>query len=706
MKVELPDFSHLPDRISRLGEFAYNFWWSWNHDARVMLRSLDRTLWRNTQHNPVRMLREISPERLTSNAKEKRFLRLYNAALDRFDHYLASEETWFSKTHPDRAGAHYAYFCAEFAVHSSLPIYSGGLGLLAGDTCKEASDLGIPLVGIGCFYPEGYFCQKLEADGGQTAVYERLQTENTALIPVKQDDGRRFLVRVPVGPREIQVAVWRVQTGRVPIYLMDTNIPENEPWDRNLSMRLYAGDSHVRLRQEIVLGIGGVRVLRALGYTPSVIHLNEGHAAFATLELLRELVQQGHSFKEALEKVRATTCFTTHTPVRAGHDVFSFELMDEFFEAYWSQLDIERELFLKLGQEHNQHSFSMTILALGTSLRANAVSQRHGEASRQMWNFLWPEKKLEEVPITSITNGVHVPTWMAVELVPLMERYVGKGWRDNHDDPELWEKIVEIPDRELWGRHVRLKNKLFHFVRERARKRWDTEAISPSQIIALGSLLDPDALTIGFARRFTTYKRAALILLDSERLKRILNNPSKPVQIIFAGKAHPADEPGKHLLQRVFQSCASSTMGGRVTFIEDHDKHVAHHLVQGVDVWLNNPRPPQEASGTSGQKAALNGVPNFSVLDGWWCEGYNGKNGWAIEEGEDDAATADSIYDLLEQEIVPLFYQRDSNGIPIDWIKLMKEAIRSAAAPFSARRMVKQYFSRMYSTSSLLAEDE
>lgn len=705
MKVEIPDLPHLPERISRLGDFVYNFWWSWNHDARVMLRSLDRTLWRNTQHNPVRILREISPERLASSAEEKRFLRLYDSVLDRFDRYLAAEETWFSKTHPARAGDQYAYLCAEFAIHSSLPIYSGGLGLLAGDTCKEASDLGIPLVGIGCFYPEGYFRQKLEADGGQTAVYERLQTENTAMIPVKQDNGGRLLVGVPVGPRVIQVAVWRIQAGRVPIYLMDTDIPENEPWDRDLSMRLYAGDAHVRLRQEIILGIGGVRVLRALGYKPSVVHLNEGHAAFSTLELLRELVQQGHSFEEALEQVRATTCFTTHTPVQAGHDVFSFELMDEFFEAYWSQLGIERELFMKLGQEHNRHSFSMTILALGASGKANAVSQRHGEVSRQMWNFLWPEKKPEEVPITSITNGVHVSTWIAVELIPLLERYMDKGWHDRHDDSELWERIVEIPNRELWFRHVRLKSKLLRFVRERARKRWGTEGISPGQIVALGSLLDPDALTIGFARRFATYKRATLILHDSERLKRILNNPWRPVQIVFAGKAHPADEPGKYLLQQVFQSCASSKMVGRVAFVEDHDKHVAHHLVQGVDLWLNNPRPPQEASGTSGQKAALNGVPNFSVLDGWWCEGYNGKNGWAIEGGEDDATTADSIYNLLEQEIVPLYYQRDSNGIPTDWIRLMKEAIRSAGAPFSARRMVKQYLNRMYSTSSLLAED-
>lgn len=703
MKIVIPEFPQLPARIKRLGELSYNLWWSWHPEARALFRRLDRSLWRRTQHNPVKMLHHISPLILGLRAEDPEFLSLFDATIARFDSYMNPRETWFSRTCRDMTDTQVAYFCAEFAVHNSIPIYSGGLGLLAGDTCKEVSDLGIPFVGIGSYYPEGYFHQRIKADGWQEAHYQYLNTETAPLLPVLNDDDSRLLVSVPLGSRRIRLAVWKVQVGRVPIYLMDTDITENDPWDRDLSMRLYIGDPYLRLRQEIVLGIGGLRVLRGLGYDPSVVHLNEGHAAFAGLELLREKMAEGMGFKEAVESVRRQMVFTTHTPVKAGHDEFSFHMMEELFSGYWEQLKLSREQFLALGQASpDSQSFSMTLLALRLSESANAVSRRHGQVSREIWHFLWPEKKPEEVPIIHITNGVHTPTWADPNMVALFQRYLGEDWWERHDDPNLWDRIFDVPDEEFWSAHMWLKRRLLEFMAERCRRRWVEAGATPGEIVALGALLDPDALTIGFARRFATYKRAGLILHDRERLKRILHNPWRPVQVVFAGKAHPDDEPGKYLVQQVFQSCSAPEFGGRLAFIEEYDKHVAHHLVTGVDVWLNNPRPPQEASGTSGQKASLNGVPNCSVLDGWWYEGFNGHNGWAIQDGAggDDGETANSLYEVIEQEIVPVFFDRDRNGVPGNWVRIMKEAIRSTAAAFSARRMMKEYLQRMYLTRS------
>ncbi|MGH9340638.1 MAG: alpha-glucan family phosphorylase [Acidobacteriota bacterium] len=695
MKVEIPRLDYLPSRISRLGELSYNLWWSWHAHARELFRNLEHTLWRTTQHNPVKVLREIPTEVLTNRANDPDFLLLYDSVLKGFDEYMLAEETWYAKGYSGDPNAPIAYLCAEFAVHSSLAIYSGGLGLLAGDTCKEASDLGIPFVAVGSLYPEGYFTQLIHADGRQDSVYKRLDTNLAPILPMLNENGRRLLVQVPVGDRKISVAIWKIQVGRVPIFLMDTDIPENEPWDRDLSARLYGGDQLVRLRQEIILGAGGIKVLRALGYRPSIFHLNEGHAAFASFELLREFIKQGSGFDDALERTRSQLVFTTHTPVKAGHDEFPFHLMEEYFQNLWEELGISREQLLKLGQTPEGNSFSMTILALHISRRANGVSKRHGEVSREMWHFLYPSEPLEEVPITSITNGVHVPTWIALELVEHFNEYLGSNWLQHHDDPAVWEKISNMPVEELWRVHVHLKSKMLSFIRERARNRWVKDGVSPGQIVALGSLLDPEALTLGFARRFATYKRATLILRDLERLKGLLRDRWKPVQVVFAGKAHPADEPGKFLIERVFEACSSHELGGRMAFIEDYDKHVAQHLVQGVDVWLNNPEPPKEASGTSGQKASLNGIPNCSVLDGWWYEGYNGKNGWALH-GHDDHSTAENLYDTIEYQIVPLFYNRDAQGIPVGWVNMMKEAIRSSAAAFSTRRMIKEYCNRMY----------
>ncbi len=695
MRIELPDFPNLPERLARLRDISHNLWWCWNPDARRMFRSLGRMQWPSTQQNPVVMLQELDGAALEALLEDPSFVELYDRVVAQFDSYMKPAETWFSRCCPGMEGELVAYFCAEFAVHTSVPIYSGGLGLLAGDTCKEASDLGVPLVAVGALYPEGYFRQKVAADGSQEAYYERIDTSRTPLRPVLDDDGRRLLVEVPLDSRNIRVAVWKMQVGRVPVFLMDSDIPENEPWDRDLVARLYGGDNQVRLRQEIVLGIGGVKVLRTLGYRPTVFHLNEGHAAFAALELIREAFREGRSWTEALETARRRLVFTTHTPVKAGHDEFPFHMMEEHFRAYWTELGITREQFLELGTPPGGSQFSMTVLAMRAARSINAVSRRHGEVTREMWQALFPGTTVDSVPIGYVTNGVHVPTWLSGTMVKLYTRYLGEGWREVHDQEEVWQRVLQIPDEELWLAHQNRKVRLINFMRNRARQRWMTDGTSAGQLVSFGTLLNPEALTIGFARRFATYKRATLILRDLDRLRRLVTNPWRPVQIIFSGKPHPADEPGKYLLRQVFEACTDPSFGGRIAFIENYDKQVAHHLVNGVDVWLNNPEPPKEASGTSGQKASLNGVLNLSVLDGWWCEGYNGRNGWAIEGDTDDAAAA-SLYELLENEIVPTFYRRDSSGIPREWIAWMKEAIRSTAAPFSARRMVKEYVSRVY----------
>jgi starch phosphorylase len=704
MKVQIPDFPNLPPRLARLAELIYNLWWSWNGDARQMLRRVNPVLWERTAHNAVSMLRETSADQFRACAEDPTFLELYDSVMARFDAYISTGDRWFQRSRAGAGPFQIAYLCAEFAIHGSLPIYSGGLGVLAGDTCKEASDLGLPFVAIGSLYPEGYFRQVIDTDGRQQAVYDRFRIQDTPILQVLDDNGQRVLIPVRVGSREVKVAVWKVQVGRVPIYLMDTNIDENELWDRDLSARLYGGDQQVRLRQEIILGMGGLRVLRALGYQPTVFHLNEGHAAFAALELIRERMAAGASFDQAIEDVRSRLVFTTHTPVKAGHDEFPHFMIEEYFRWYWEDLGLNREAFLTLGQIPDGGAFSMTILALRTAGAANSVSRKHGQVSREMWHFLWPDRTIEQVPIVPVTNGVHLPTWLAARCQNLYTRHWGPDWIENHDDTELWARVAEIPDEELWALHQRSKTKLMDFVRERVRRNFSVGGVS-SQAVAHGALLSPEALTIGFARRFATYKRATLILEDPARLERILNNPLRPVQLVFSGKAHPADEPGKFLLQQIFKACCSPEFAGRIAYVEDYDTHVAHYLVQGVDVWLNNPEPPKEASGTSGQKAAMNGIPNCSILDGWWVEGFNHKNGWAIKtDGLTDAQSAQDLYDLLENQIVNEYYDRDEDGIPRAWIARMKEAIRTSAAQYSTRRMLKQYLTELYEPTAARGE--
>jgi starch phosphorylase len=695
-------YERMPDKIRRLPEIAYNLWWSWNPDARELFKRLDLPLWKKTEHNPVRLLQEIEQEDLEFAARSTLFIRHYDKVLMDLDRELANGHSWYNQEHSDLSDRTIAYFSAEFGIHNSLPIYSGGLGILSGDHAKESSDLGIPLVGVGFMYPQGYFRQQVPSHGWQEAVYEQLDMGQAPIRPVLNGDGSELTISTRMGDHEVHARVWHVQVGRVPLYLLDTDVDNNDPWDRELSARLYSGDVELRIRQEIMLGIGGVRALRRLGINPDFWHINEGHSAFLALECIRELVATGKTFKEAETEFKKRSLFTTHTPVPAGHDAFTFHVMETYFAGYWEELGLTREQFFDLGkhQEDWGTSFNMTVLALRLNGQTNGVSKLHGEVSRKMWQKVWPDRPNEEVPITHVTNGIHVPTWSPSEFHQLLAKYLGPDWVEHHDSPTLWEKVSEIPDSELWEHHIHLKRKLVGYLRERVRRRWIAGRLDPTQVLTSGTLLDPDALTIGFARRFATYKRAALIFRDIDRLQRILLDIHRPVQLIFAGKAHPADDPGKLLIQNVYNLAKHNQLGGRVVFVEDYDMHMSRYLIQGVDVWLNTPRRLREASGTSGQKAALNGIPNLSILDGWWAEGYNGVNGWAIGIGNEhkdhenqDNVDANSLYELLEDEVVPLFYDRDRDAIPRGWIEMMRESIRSNAPVYSTRRMLKEYAS-------------
>ncbi len=695
----------LPKRIDRLDELAHNLWWSWHYQARDLFKALDYTLWVISGHNPVKQLRDINPDKLQAAAADPAFMALYDSVIAAFDADMSNQNTWFATEHTDILTGPVSYFSMEFAIHNSIPIYAGGLGVLAGDICKEASDLGVPMVGVGFMYPQGYFRQRISADGWQEEMYRQLDFSETPITPVLSSQWGRKLAEVQLDNRPVYIGAWQIQVGRTTIYLLDTNVEENTPQDRQLSARLYISDRELRIQQEIVLGIGGVRVLQALGIKPALWHANEGHAAFMMLERIREEVEQGSTFDKAVKKVRATTVFTTHTPVPAGHDVFSTQLVEKYFHNYWGSLGIDQGKFLGLGQGDGvgNQAFNMTILALTTADKCNAVSQLHGTASRRMWHTLWPDIKEEKVPISYITNGIHVPTWIAAEMARLYEKYLGKDWMDRHDDPKLWERVRDIPDEELWAVREILKRKLKGSMLDWAQQRWSEAEVMPQQVMAMGALLNPGVLTIGFVRRFAEYKRPSLILRDVERLKRLVKDRWQPIQIVFAGKSHPADFPSKCLLQQVYCLATNRDFQGRIAFMEDYDMHMARYLVQGVDVWLNVPRRLNEACGTSGMKASLNGVPHLSVRDGWWYEGYNGENGWAIGNGpgtyspeEEDRADAEALYRLIEEKLVPLYYDRDRSGVPHGWVSIIKEAIRTVAPKFSARRMLKDYTEQLY----------
>lgn len=695
----------LPHSLSGLNELAYNLWWSWHSDARQLFRELDYQLWNLSSHNPVKQLQQMKYYRKEAAAKDLKYTDLYDSVMKRFHADMESEKKWFAQKYPEQANRPIAFFSAEFAIHNALPIYAGGLGVLAGDICKEASDLGIPLVGVGFMYPSGYFSQRISVDGWQEEDHRQLNFREAPIRAVNDSEGRPLRASVQLGDRQVSIAVWHVGVGSVDLYLLDTDVEENTPSDRSLASQLYVSDWEWRIQQEIVLGIGGVRVLRLLGKEPVLWHINEGHTSFMIAERIREEVERGVPFDEAVRKIRASTIFTTHTPVPAGHDVFPVYLVDKYLNNYWGLSGIDRDKILDLGREETtgDRAFNMTAFAIRMSQSTNGVSKLHGGVARKMWLDLWPDLSEDQAPISSVTNGVHIPTWLSPEMGELFDMYFAEDWAQRQDDPDMWQDVWKIPNREFWETRLDLKRKLMGAMRARAQKRWAIGGAEAQQLLSMGTLFHPEVLTVGFVRRFATYKRPDLLFRDVERLMCMVTDPWRPIQIIFAGKSHPADTNAKQLLQSVYKLATDRRFHGRIAFVEDYDMHIAHYLVQGVDIWLNVPRRLKEASGTSGMKAAINGTLNLSVRDGWWEEGYNGRNGWAVDGGperayseDEDNADAESIYRLLEEEIIPLFYARDRTMLPHKWIEKSKESICSITPQFSARRMMKEYVDNIY----------
>ena len=690
----------LPERLSRLRELAYNLWWCWDHEAIDLFRRLDRDRWEEADHNPVRLLGLIDQKGLEEAARDEGLLVQMERVLERFDRCM-QRPAWGPEEAGDAPPPEVAYFAAEFGLTECLPLYSGGLAVLAGDHLKSASDLGLPLVGVGLLYGEGYFRQYLNEEGWQQETYEENDFYTMPLQVEQLPDGSPVVIEVayPEGP--VQARVWRAQVGQVPLFLLDTNLPTNRPECREITAHLYGGDMEMRIRQEILLGIGGVRALEALGRRPAVCHMNEGHSAFLGLERIRFLMQEtGLAFTDAREAVAAGNVFTTHTPVPAGIDVFPADLMERYFAGYVRSLGLPWPEFMALGQDHirGKEGFSMAVLALRLSHGRNGVSQLHGRVSRRLWQELWAGVPEDEVPIDAITNGVHFGSWISHDLADLFDRYLGPRWREEPGGQEIWPNVADIPGEELWRTHERRRERLIAFVRRRFRQQLQQRGSSPRELALAGEVLDPKALTIGFARRFATYKRATLLLRDQERLERLLGDEERPVQIVIAGKAHPHDDAGKELIRQIIQLARQPRFRMRFVFVENYDLVVARYLVQGVDVWLNAPRRPNEASGTSGMKAAVNGVLNLSTMDGWWDEAYHLDLGWSIGRGEeyDDHAYQDEVesralYEVLEKEVVPLFYRRESDGLPRAWIERMKTAIIRLCPLISAARMLQEY---------------
>ena len=696
----------IPERLKALQSITYNLWWCWHADAVALFRRIDPDLFESLDHSPVRLGYKVAQSRLDELAKDDGFLAHLDRVSENLDDYLHGK-TWFGETHAKADALKIAYFSMEFGIHESVPVYSGGLGVLAGDHLKSASDLGLPLVGVSLMYREGYFRQYLNADGWQQERYPENDFFSLPLIAETDEHGEPQQVSVELPGRTVTLRIWRIQVGRVPLYLLDANIPANRSGDREITAQLYGGDTTTRIEQEIILGIGGVRALRALGHEPTVCHLNEGHAAFCAIERVRTIMaEQKLDFATAAEAVKAGTVFTTHTPVPAGNDVFQPNVIDQYFGGYFPQLGLDRRAFLALGRQRaddDGEPFGMTVLAIRMSNTSNGVSKLHGEVSRSMWNPIWPTLPAAEIPITSITNGVHTQTWLAPEMGHLFERYLGVQWDSNPTDFAVWKRVDNIPDGELWRTHERCRERLITFARGRLKAQLQRRGAPAGEIAAADEVLDPDALTIGFARRFATYKRGDLVFRDSPRLAALLNDPAKPVQFVFAGKAHPKDNGGKDLIAKVVQNARLPDFRHRVVFLEDYDMNVARHMVHGVDVWLNNPRRPLEASGTSGMKVAVNGGLNLSILDGWWCEGYDGENGFAIGSGEEysdlkyqDDVESRLIYELIERELVPVFYTRGADGLPRQWIRRMKKAIGTLVPAFNTNRMVAEYLRTCY----------
>lgn len=691
----------------RLWSLARNLWWSWDPDSHTLFLDLSPARWRGLSHNPIALLGEMPLAEIEQRSAELMLHSRINFAYRRQREYLEADRTWGATHAGVLRPRPVAYFSAEFGIHESLPIYSGGLGVLAGDHIKSASDLDIPLVGIGLFYGQGYFRQHLDRSGWQHEEYLETDTSQLPMAPAIGVSGEPLTVQIETRRGAIKAKVWRVKVGRCDLLLLDSNVEGNAPEDRELTSRLYGGDARVRIRQELLLGVGGFRAIKAMGVTPGVLHLNEGHSGFAVLEAIRDRMQQeGTGFDVTLPRVAREVVFTTHTPVPAGHDRFNPDLIEEHLGPLRDLLGLSHERLMDLGRENpaNAHEdFCMTVLGLRLSRRANAVSALHGEVSRQMWVGLYPGKPEDEVPIGHITNGVHVPSWLAPQMSRLYDRHLGPGWQQNSGEAGTWEGIENVDDAELWETHLFLKSRLLEFVRQRAMAQAEARAEPRDRVLSLGRVLSPDALTIGFARRFATYKRANLILADMQRLAAMVNDPNRPVQFVYAGKAHPRDEPGKRVLQQIAELMHDPLFSDKFVFVEDYDIAVGRHFVQGVDVWLNNPRRPLEASGTSGQKVVLNGGLNLSVLDGWWAEAYDGLNGFAIGTGRThsnmdvhDSRDGDDLYRVLREEVIPLYYSRDRDGLPRGWIKRMKRTIRTLGWRFNADRMVMDYTLKCY----------
>lgn len=693
---------------NKLQTLAGNLWWSWHPEVVSLFRDLDPVRWRQVDHNPKALLADMSPETVAQRAGEMVMYTRINQAHRRLKEYMADFHHTWGGQHAGLLGAKpVAYFSAEFGIHESVPIYSGGLGVLSGDHVKSASGLGVPLIAIGLFYDQGYFKQHLDSEGYQQEEYLDTKVENLPMEAAKGPDGKPIMVSIETRDGTLMAKVWLMNVGRVKLYLLDCDVEGNSPQDRELTSRLYGGDRRTRIRQELVLGVGGVKALRALGIKPGCYHLNEGHSAFAPLEVIRERMEgDGLTFDDALREVAQHTVFTTHTPVPAGHDRFDAELVEEHLGPLRDQLSISHEQLMGLGrvEPQNEHeSFCMTVIGLKLSRRANAVSSLHGYVSRRMWAHLWPWRVEEEIPIGHITNGVHIPSWIAQPMQQMFERQLGQGWRLRLEEPEMWSQVYNIEPGELWETHHALKSRLLEFVRRRLSRQCRRRNEDEASVEAARSALDPSALTIGFARRFATYKRADLFLKQLDEIAELINDPHRPVQFIFSGKAHPADEGGKSFIKRIANLRHDPRFAGRVVFLEDYDINVARHLVQGVDVWLNNPRRPLEASGTSGMKVVLNGGLNCSILDGWWAEAFNGRNGFAIGDGTqhvDDTITderdAVNLYRVLAEQVIPTFYDRDADGLPSKWISMMIESIATLAARFSSHRMVVDYVRHCY----------
>lgn len=689
----------LPQTIERLPELAYNLWFSWNDDALQLFSLINKELWDQFLHNPVRMLAETHPDVWEPLSKDASFVKQYDKVIRQWDDYCR-ETTWFQSTYPEHQNSRIAYLSAEFGFHESLPIYSGGLGVLAGDHCKSASDLGLPLVGIGLLYKKGYFNQKINKDGYQQAEAISYDFSLLPILPVLNEDGQELTVQIQLADRTVRLKIWQVQVGRNSIYLLDADLDGNSQWDRELTAQLYGGNQDIRIAQEVVLGMGGVKALRALGVTSAVYHINEGHAAFQAFERIREQLDAGVPFHVAVEIVRASSIFTTHTPVPAGHDAFPLPMVEYYWSELFAQWGEHKQEWIQLGLDPHKQLFNMTHLALNTAALRNGVSKLHGQVSREMFRSFHGNIEVNEVPISHITNGVHLDTWLAPELKQLYNRFLPGTWTANQTNTDVWRTLELIPAESLWEVHTHLKEKLIRYVRSNLREHRRRNDMPADKVEEVRGYLSAKALTIGFARRFATYKRATLVFNDLDRLDRLVNNPERPVQLLFAGKAHPADHPGQHMIREIYRVSMMDRFRGKIILLENYDMNMARYLVQGVDVWLNNPRRPYEASGTSGQKAAMNGVINFSVLDGWWEEGYDGSNGWSIEgsqEADNDRLArenTESIYRQLEQEIVPLYYNQGS--LPVQWVERMKRSIATLTPVYNTDRMVMDYTNLTY----------